>query len=165
LPNTLNSSSTSKTIAAIIQPRLLRGRGADGAMTGGGGSGGGGEPTSGGVFISIVRASYPKAGRAANANGAALRRWQRWHAADPEAEKVFQIARAGDLALGAVGVAGIVRQQRQVLIQTAVAAGPIHFGSKFREPVGLMKDVTVKTPLYGKNSKSNRPYLPSGKSK
>ncbi len=68
LPNTLNISSTNKMIAAIIQPRLLRGRGAGGeAMTGGGGSGGG-VPASGGVFISIVRASYRKAGRAANAN-------------------------------------------------------------------------------------------------
>src|ERR1035437_6238171 len=58
-PSRLNASSTIKIIAAIIQPRPLRGGAAGGAMTGGGVKGGGGEPPAGGgeeeVFLNRRR--------------------------------------------------------------------------------------------------------------
>src|ERR1017187_4897294 len=58
LRNKLKTSTTSSTIATIIQPRLLRGRGVGAMMTGGGGlNGGGGEATGGISLVSIMRAN------------------------------------------------------------------------------------------------------------
>ncbi len=52
ITNQLNPSSTNKTIATTIQPRLLRGLDGGGAVMTGGGVSGGGEENGG---ISIMR--------------------------------------------------------------------------------------------------------------